>query len=110
MGRNASEVRVGLERVDADADPSFARGRPRRQGSNRRGLLSGLPGYGTRHVGKVMRVTRETRPVGGRSFNVASGDGSDGSRTGPYYRRSRVTPEEGRALTSGMLSKRARLG
>ena len=28
-GCNASEVRAGLERVDADADPSFARGRSR---------------------------------------------------------------------------------
>ena len=31
-GRNASEVRAGLEKVDADADPPFARGRPRRTG------------------------------------------------------------------------------
>ena len=55
-GRNASEVRVGLERVDADADPSFARGRPRGQGSNRRMHLFDLPGYWTQHVGRVMRV------------------------------------------------------
>src|SRR4029078_12516344 len=34
-GCNASEVRAGLERVDADADPSFAWGRPCKQGSNR---------------------------------------------------------------------------
>ena len=55
-GCNASEVRAGLERVDADADPSFARGRPRGQGSNRHMHLFGLPGYWTRHVGMVMRV------------------------------------------------------
>src|SRR5208283_6011772 len=79
-GRNASEVRAGLERVDADADPSFARGRPRRQGSNRRKRLSGLPGYWTRHVGRVMRATRETRLVGGHGFDAACGGGPDGSR------------------------------
>ena len=55
-GRNVSEVRVGLERVDADADPSFARGRPRGQGSNRHMHLFDLPGYWTQHVGRVMRV------------------------------------------------------
>jgi hypothetical protein len=55
-GRNVSEVRAGLERVDADADPSFARGRPRGQGSNRHMHLFGLPGYWTQHVGRVMRV------------------------------------------------------
>src|SRR4051794_8350535 len=55
-GRNVSEVRVGLERVDADADPSLARGRPRGQGSNRRMHLFDLPGYWTQHVGRVMRV------------------------------------------------------
>ena len=56
MGRNVSEVRAGLERVDADADPSLARGRPRGQGRNRQAHLPGLPGYWARHVGKVMRV------------------------------------------------------
>ena len=55
-GRNVSEVRVGLERVDADADPSPARGRPRGQGSNRHMHLFDLPGYWTQHVGRVMRV------------------------------------------------------
>jgi hypothetical protein len=55
-GRNASEVRAGLERVDADADPSLARGRPREQGSNRHRHLFDLPGYWTQHVGRVMRV------------------------------------------------------
>jgi hypothetical protein len=50
------EVRAGLERVDADADPSFARGRPHEQGSNRRTHLFGPPGYWTQHVGMVMRV------------------------------------------------------
>ena len=55
-GRNVSEVRAGLEKVDADADPPFARGRPRGQGSNRQTHLSGLPGYWTQHVGMVMRV------------------------------------------------------
>ena len=55
-GRNVSEVRAGLERVDADADPSLARGRPRGQGSNRHMHLFGLPGYWTQHVGRVMRV------------------------------------------------------
>jgi len=55
-GRNASEVRAGLERVDADADPPFARGRPCEQGSNRHMHLFGLPGYWTRHVGRVTRV------------------------------------------------------
>jgi hypothetical protein len=56
MGRNVSEVRVGLERVDADADPSLGRGRPREQGSNRHMHLFDLPGYWTQHVGRVMRV------------------------------------------------------
>src|SRR4029077_10372352 len=37
------------------------------------------------HAGKVMRVTGETRPVGGRGFTVACGGGSDGSRTGAQY-------------------------
>ena len=55
-GCNASEVRAGLERVDADADPSFAWGRPRGQGRNRHMHLFGLPGYWTQHVGMVMRV------------------------------------------------------
>src|SRR3954463_6179314 len=55
-GRNLSEVRVGLERVDADADPPLARGRPRGQGSNRHMHLFDLPGYWTQHVGRVMRV------------------------------------------------------
>ena len=55
-GRNGSEVRAGLEKVDAGADPSLARGRPRGQGSNRHMHLPGLPGYWTRHVGRVMRV------------------------------------------------------
>jgi hypothetical protein len=56
MGRNVSEVRAGLERIDADADPPFARGRPCGQGRNRHAHLPDLPGYWTRHVGKVMRV------------------------------------------------------
>jgi hypothetical protein len=56
MGRNVSEVQAGLERVDADADPSLARGRPCGQGRNRHAHLSDLPGYWTRHVGKVVRV------------------------------------------------------
>src|SRR3954447_11507649 len=46
-GRSVSEVRVGLERVDADADPSLARGRPRGQGSNRHMHLFDLPGLST---------------------------------------------------------------
>ena len=63
-GRNVSEVRAGLERVDADADPSFARGRPRGQGSNRHVHLFDLPGYWTQHVGKVVRV------IGGDPFGA----------------------------------------
>jgi hypothetical protein len=31
-GHNVSEIRAGLERIDADADPPLARGRPRGQG------------------------------------------------------------------------------
>ena len=88
-GRNASEVRAGLERVDADADPSFARGRPRGQGSNRHMHLFGLPGYWTQHVGMVMRVI-EGDPSGSEvaaSTPLWSG-GSDGCRTGSYDRRS----------------------
>ena len=42
-------------------------------------------GSWARHAGKVMRVTGETRPVGGRGFTVAGGGGSDGSRTGAQY-------------------------
>lgn len=110
-GRNASEVRAGLERVDADADPPFARGRPRGQGSNRRTHLPGLPGYWTQHVGMVMRVI-EGDPSGSEvaaSTPLRSG-GSDGCRTGSYDRRSRVTPAEERTLTSGALSTWARWG
>jgi transposase len=110
-GRNASEVRAGLERVDADADPPFARGRPRRQGSNRQTHLSGLPGYWTQHVGMVMRVI-EGDPTGSEvaaSTPLRSG-GPDGCRTGSYDRRSRVTPAEERTLTSGALSTWARWG
>jgi hypothetical protein len=40
----------------------------------------------------------------GSGHNVAIGGGSDGSRTGPYDRRSRVMPAEERALTSGALA------
>ena len=36
--------------------------------------------------------------------------GSSGSRTGSYDRRGRVIPAEGRALTSGALSTKARKG
>lgn len=43
-------------------------------------------------------------PGGGRAINAVSDGGPDGWRTGPYDRRGRVTPAEGRALTSGMLS------
>jgi hypothetical protein len=106
-----SEVRAGLERVDADADPPFARGRPRGQGSNRHMHLSGLPGYWTQHVGRVMRVI-EGDPSGSEvaaSTPLRCG-GSDGCRTGSYDRRSRVTPAEERTLTSGALSTLARLG
>jgi transposase len=110
-GRNASEVRAGLERVDADADPPLARGRPRRQGSNRHMHLSDLPGYWTQHVGMVMRVI-EGDPS--RSEVAAStplqGGGPGGCRTGSYDRRSRVTPAEERTLTSGVLSTLARWG
>jgi hypothetical protein len=74
MGRNVSEVRAGLERVDADADPPLARGRPRRQRRNRYAHLSGLPGYWTLRVGKVMRVIGGGR-VGGRGSNIANGGG-----------------------------------
>ena len=108
-GRNVSEVRAGLERVDADADPPFARGRPRGQGSNRHTHLSGLPGYWTQHVGMVMRVI-EGDPSGSEvaaSTPLRSG-GSDGCRTGSYDRRSRVIPAEERTLTSGVLSKLAK--
>lgn len=108
---NASEVRAGLERVDADVDPPFARGRPRRQGSNRHMHLSDLPGYWTQHVGMVMRVI-EGDPS--RSEVAAStplqGGGPGGCRTGSYDRRSRVTPAEERTLTSGVLSTLARWG
>ena len=110
-GRNVSEVRAGLERVDADADPPFGRGRPCGQGSNRRTHLSGLPGYWTQHVGMVMRVI-EGDPSGSEvaaSTPLRSG-GSDGCRTGSYDRRSRVTPAEERTLTSGVLSTWARWG
>jgi len=48
-GRNASEVRADPERVDADANPPFSRGRPRGQGHNRHAHLSGLPGYWAQH-------------------------------------------------------------
>lgn len=108
-GRNASEVRAGLERVDADADPPFARGRPRGQGSNRHAHLSGLPGYWTQHVGMVMRVI-EGDPSGSEvaASTWLQGDGSGGCRTGSYDRRGRVTPAEGRTLTSGVLSTWAR--
>lgn len=43
-------------------------------------------------------------PGGGRAIDVVSGGGPGGWRTGPYDRRGRVTPAEGRALTSGVLS------
>lgn len=43
-------------------------------------------------------------PGGGRAIDVVSGGGPGGWRTEPYDRRSRVTPVEGRALTSGVLS------
>jgi hypothetical protein len=110
-GRNASEVRAGLERVDADADPSLARGRPRGQGSNRHVHLSGLPGYWTQHVGMVMRVI-EGDPPGSEvaASTLLQSGGSGGCRTGLYDRRSRVTPAEGRTLTSGMFSTSARWG
>ncbi len=108
-GRNVSEIRAGLERVDADADPPFARGRPRGQGSNRRAHLSDLPGYWTQHVGMVMRVI-EGDPS--RSEVAAStslqGGGPGGCRTGSYDQRSWVTPAEERTLTSGVLSTMAR--
>jgi len=110
-GRNVNEVRAGLERVDADADPPFSRGRPRGQGSNRRTHLSGLPGYWTQHVGMVMRVI-EGDPSGSEvaaSTPLRSG-GSDGCRTGSYDRRSRVTLAEERTLTSGALSTLAKWG
>jgi hypothetical protein len=108
-GRNASEVRAGLERVDADADPSFARGRPRGQGSNRHMHLFGLPGYWTRHVGMVMRVIGgdPSRPEVAASTSLMAG-GLGGSRTGSYDRRGWVIPAEERTLTSGVLSKLAR--
>ena len=41
--------------------------------------LFGLPGYWARHAGMVMRVIGETRPIGGRSFNIAFDGGSGGS-------------------------------
>jgi len=90
-GRNASEVRAGLERVDADADPSFARGRPRGQGSNRHAHLSDLPGYWTQHVGMVMRVI-EGDPSGSEvaASTPLQGGGPGGCRTGSYDQRSRV--------------------
>ena len=111
MGRNVSEVRAGLERVDADADPPFSRGRPRGQGSNRQTHLSGLPGYWTQHVGMVMRVIEgdPSRSEVAASTPLRSG-GSDGCRTGSYDCRSRVTPAEERTLTSGVLSKLAKWG
>ena len=71
-GRNVSGVRAGLERVDADADPPFARGRPRGQGSNRQTHLSGLPGYWTQHVGMVMWVI-EGDPSGLRDAHILLG-------------------------------------
>ena len=110
-GRNASEVRAGLERVDADADPSFARGRPRGQRSNRHAHLSDLPGYWTQHVGMVMRVI-EGDPSGseGTASTPLQGGGPGGCRTGSYDQRSRVTPAEERTLTSGVLSTLARWG
>jgi hypothetical protein len=52
-------TRVKFEQASKESmqtDPSFARGRPRGQGSNRHMHLFGLPGYWTRHVGTVMRV------------------------------------------------------
>ena len=86
-GRNVSEVRAGLERVDADADPSLARGRPRGQGSNRHMHLFGLPGYWTQHVGRVMRVI-EGDPSGSRVAASTSPRAADpgGRRTGSYDR------------------------
>jgi transposase len=109
-GRNVSEVRAGLERVDAGADPSFARGKPCGQGSNRHTHLPGLPGYWTQHVGRAMRVIE-----GGLSGSEVSrlqhrtrAVDSDGRRTGSWRLGGRVMPAEGRTLTSGALSTMAR--
>ena len=110
VDRNGSEARAGLERVDADADPSLARGRPCEQGSNRQMHLFGLPGYWAWHAGKVMRVIGGD-PSGRRSqlqhrFWRWIGRG----RTGSYDRRGRVMPAEERTLTSGVLSTMVRKG
>ena len=50
----------------------------------------------------------ETRHGEGSGLNVATGGGSNGSRTGSYERGGWVMPAEQRALTSGALSKMAR--
>src|SRR4051794_12084125 len=81
------------------------RGRPCRRGSNRRAH----PSWSVGVVGTACRKGKPGypgRPAAdeGRGLDVASGGGPGGRRTGSRYRRGRVTPAEGRTLTSGVLS------
>src|SRR3954447_24078900 len=68
------------------------------------------PGYGARHVGRVMRVMGETRVDWGWQPLRRTGGGSDGSRRGPYDRGGQVMLAEERALTSGALWTEPRIG
>ena len=82
MGRNASEVRVGLEKsMQTPTRLLPGEGRQAGKQSTRAPVWSAGVWDTARWKGDA--GNEGDRPVGGRSFNVASGDGSDGSRTGP---------------------------
>jgi len=108
-GRNASEVRAGLERVDADADPSFARGR--RADREAIDASACLVCRGIGHGTSKGDAGNEGDPFGRRSRLQRC----FWRRTGRESDRAIVLSKpgnsgEGRALTSGMLSKMARRG
>jgi len=94
--RMPTRLRNGEGRTDGEAIDTGTR--PLRRGIGH-GTLEGWCRQRERPV--MARVAASTSLQGG---------GPGGSRIGTYYRGSRVTPGEVRTLTSGALTKMARIG
>src|SRR5262249_34042773 len=103
-GRNASERRASLEKDDAQADPTTLSGKADMAGiTSEINHPAAAPGEWRQHVHKEsVRNTGGPKAWSGMINRMPARDrpGALGWRRGSQYRGSRVTPVEGRGLSS----------
>jgi len=106
-------MRMNTEQVpkpcDADADPVSTRGRLPLDSTRAKQTLSEFAGALVTACWQQETCSNTGSPLSrGNQRFARTGLGGSGWRRGPYYRRSRVTPVEGRGLSSRAMQEEAK--